>query len=42
MGILAGNQLHIFFYISNLVAKALGLNLDKKLSNLLSNCEVLN
>ena len=31
-----------FFYISNLVAKAAGLNLGKKLSNLLSNHEALN
>ena len=30
------------FYISNLIAKALGLNLGKKLSNLLSNREALN
>ena len=31
-----------FFYISNLVAKAPGLNLGKKLSSLLSNREALN
>ena len=31
-----------FFNISNLVAKAPGLNLGKKLSNLLSNRELLN
>ena len=31
-----------FFYISNLVTKAPGLNLDKKLSNLLNNGETLN
>ena len=30
------------FFIRNLVAKTLGLNLGKKLSNLLSNCEALN
>ena len=30
------------FYISNVVAKALGLDLGKKLSNLLSNHEALN
>ena len=34
--------IHNFFYISNLVAKASGLDLGKKLSNLLSNHEVLN
>ena len=37
-----GIQLHIFLYISNLVAKAPGLYLGKKLSNLLSNHEALN
>ena len=37
-----GFHILIFFYISNLVAKALGLNLGKTLSNLLSNHEVLN
>ena len=31
-----------FFYISNLVAKGSGLNLCKKLNNLLSNREALN
>ena len=31
-----------FFYISNLVAKSLDLNLGEKLSNLLSNREALN
>ena len=30
------------FYISNLVVKAPGLNLDQKLSNFLSNCDALN
>ena len=30
-----------FFYISNQVGKTLGLNLGKKLSNLLSNSEAL-
>ena len=35
-------DLHIFFNISNLVAKTPDLNLGKKLSNLLSNHEVLN
>ena len=30
------------FYINNLVAKTLGLDLGKKLSNLLSNHEALN
>ena len=29
-----------FFYVSNLIAKVLGLNLGKTLSNLLSNREV--
>ena len=33
--------LYTFFYISNLVAKAPGLNLGKKLTNLLSNREAL-
>ena len=33
-------KLHIF--INNLVAKAPGLNLGKKLGNLFSNCEALN
>ena len=32
----------LFFYISNLVVKTTGLNLGKKLSNLLSDCEALN
>ena len=35
------NHIH-FFYISNVVAKAPGLNLSKKLSDLLSNREALN
>ena len=35
-------MIHIFIYISNLVAKAPGLNLGKKLRNLLSNHEALN
>ena len=33
------HEFHIFIYISNLVAKAPGLNLGKKLSNLLSTRE---
>ena len=33
---------YIFFYISNLVAKAPGLNLGEKVSNLLSDHEALN
>ena len=34
--------LYTFFFISNLVAKAPGFNLGKKLGNLLSNREALN
>ena len=33
---------YMFFYISNLAAKAPGLNLGKKLSNLLRNHDALN
>ena len=35
-------DVNIFFYISNLVAKVPSLNLNKKLSNLLSYSEALN
>ena len=39
----SGLYIYIFFFIiNNLIAKASGLNLGKKLSNLISKCEALN
>ena len=39
---LMNNAIHILLYLSNLVAKAPGLNIGKKLSNLHSNHEAFN